>query len=296
MHNPTAGDERHSRESLVAILADEGHEVIYQSIKDERWQEAVRENTDVVVVAGGDGTVRKVFKELAGATTPVTLFPVGSANNIARTLGFEHDDAARLARGWVDAERRPYDLGRVELPGGVATFVESTGGGIFAEVLARAKRARDDHDEGDKVDLGLRLLREVAEEARSLRWELELDGVDVSMDLVAIEAMNVRETGPNVLLAPDADPGDGLLDFVFVRDEDRSALVAYIDARLGNRPMGTPRLPTRRGRKLVLRPPDECALRVDDELLAEDPARNGIAAARASVDPARVIVLVPAAV
>jgi diacylglycerol kinase (ATP) len=291
MHNPTAGDERHSRESLVAILAGEGHEVIYQSIKDERWQEAIRENTDLVVVAGGDGTVRKVFKELAGATTPVTLFPVGSANNIARTLGFEHDDAARLARGWADAERRPYDLGRVELPGGVAVFVESTGGGIFAEVLARAKRARDDRDERDKVDLGLRLLREVAEEAPSLRWELELDGVDVSTDLVAIEAMNVRETGPNVLLAPDADPSDGQLDFVFVKDEDRSAFLAYVDARLRNRPIGTPRLPARRGQELVLRPPDECALRVDDELLTRDPAR-----ARASVDPGRVIVFVPAAV
>jgi hypothetical protein len=41
MHNPTAGDERHSRESLVAILADEGHKVIYQSVKDERWHEAL---------------------------------------------------------------------------------------------------------------------------------------------------------------------------------------------------------------------------------------------------------------
>jgi diacylglycerol kinase (ATP) len=296
IHNPTAGDERHSRQSLSAVLSAEGHEVVYQSIKDERWQAAVREDVDLVVVAGGDGTVRKVFKELAGATTPVTMFPVGSANNIARTLGFEHDDVARLARGWPQADRRPYDLGRVELAGGVAAFVEATGGGIFAEVLARAKRVPDDHDDEDKVDLGLRLLREVAAEAPSLRWELELDGVDVSTDLVALEAMNVRETGPNVPLAPGADPSDGFLDFVFVTGEERAGLVAYVDARLRNRPTGTPRLPTRRGRRLVLRPPDKCALRVDDELLAEDPARDGIAAAQASVDPARVVVLVPAAV
>lgn len=293
MHNPTAGDERHSRESLVAVLAGAGHDVLYQSIKDERWEETLGEDADLVVVAGGDGTVRKVFKALSGAETPVTLFPVGSANNIARSLGFEHDDAARLARGWADGERRPYDLGRVELPDGVTAFVESTGGGLFAEVLARAKRV--DKEGRDKVELGLELLRELVEEEPSRHWELELDGIDVSGDLIAVEAMNVRETGPNVLLAPDADPGDGLLDFVLVRDDDRAALVAYIDARLASRPIGTPRLSTRRGRKLVLRPPEECALRVDDEVLAENPQRDGIDTASASVDPARVTVLVPAA-
>jgi hypothetical protein len=86
-----------------------------------------------------------------------------------------------------------------------------------------------------------------------------------------------------------------LLDVVLVTDEDRAALVAYLDGRVENRPLATPRLPTRRGRKLVLRPPDERTLRVDDEMLAEYPERSGIDTASASVDPARVTVLVPAA-
>jgi diacylglycerol kinase (ATP) len=293
IHNPTAGDERHSRASLSAILASAGHDVIYQSVKDEGWEKRLADDVDLVVVAGGDGTVRKVFKALSGATTPVTLFPVGSANNIARTLGFEHDDAARLARGWASGKRRPYDLGRIELPRGVSAFVESSGGGIFAEVLARAKRV--DKEGRDKVDHGLRLLREVVEQEPPRRWDLGLDGHDLSGELLAVEAMNVRETGPNVLLAPDADPGDGLLDVVLVKAEDRDALVAYLDGRLGNRPIGTPRMTTRRGRTLVLRAPDDCALRVDDEVLAENPDREGIDDARASIDPARLTVLVPPA-
>jgi diacylglycerol kinase (ATP) len=293
MHNPTAGDERHSRESLVAILADEGHEVTYWSVKDECWQQALGEDTDLFVVAGGDGTVRKVFKALSGVRTPVTLFPVGSANNIARTLGFEHDDAARLARGWAGGTRRSYDLGRVELREGTPAFVESTGGGIFAEVLALAKR-RDDAGTRDKVELGLQLLRDVVEQAPPLRWELRLDGVDLESDLLAIEAMNVRETGPNVLLAPDADPGDGLLDVVLVTEDDRAAFLAYLEGRLENRAIGTPRFSTKRGKKLVLRPPEGCALRVDDEVLAESPERDGVDAARMSIDPARLTALVPA--
>lgn len=293
MHNPTAGDERHSRESLAAILADAGRDVIYQSIKDDRWEETLGVDTNLVVVAGGDGTVRKVFKALSGARTPVTLLPVGSANNIARTLGFEHDDAVRLVRGWAEGTTRPYDLGRVELSGGVTAFVESTGGGIFAHVLARAERV--DKQGRDKVEHGLRLLRETVEDEPARPWKLELDGHELSGDLLAVEAMNVRETGPNVLLAPDADPGDGLLDLVLVRAEDRPALVAYLEGRIENRPTPMPRLPTQRGRELVMRPPEGGALRVDDELLAENPEHEDIDAARAGIDPARLTVLVPAA-
>jgi diacylglycerol kinase (ATP) len=293
VHNPTAGDERHSRESLVAILADAGHDVIYQSIKDDRWEETLGVDTDLVAVAGGDGTVRKVFKALSGAKTPVTLLPVGSANNIARTLGFEDDDARRLVSGWAEGETRPYDLGRIELAGAVTAFVESSGGGIFAHVLARAKRV--DKQGRDKVEHGLRLLRETVEDESARRWELELDGHNISGDLLAVEAMNVRETGPNVLLAPDADPGDGLLDLVLVRAEDRPSLLDYLDGRIENRPIPTPRLPTRRGQQLVVHPPEGAAMRVDDELMAENPEHEGIDAARASIDPSRLTLLLPGA-
>jgi diacylglycerol kinase (ATP) len=294
IHNPSAGDERHSRESLVAILVEAGHEVAYASSKEQGWKDMLRADTDLVVAAGGDGTVRKVFKELAGLGTPVTLFPVGSANNIARTLGFEHDDAAWLVRGWEKAARRPYDLGRLESSSGQERFVESIGAGIFAEVLARAKRRDDDVDGDEKVELGLRLLRGVVEEAPARRFEVVLDGVDVSADLLAIEAMNVRETGPNVPLAPNADPGDGLLDLVVIGEADREELVAYLDARLEERSQDAPRLDVRRGQRLSLRPPEDCPLRVDDEVLAEDARREGIEAASATADASRLFVLVPA--
>jgi diacylglycerol kinase family enzyme len=292
MHNPTAGDERHSKESLIAILAEAGHEVMYQSIDDEDWREALRDETDLVVVVGGDGTVRKVFKELAGKKTPVTLFPVGSANNIARTLGFEHDDAARLAAGWSKGSLRPYDLGRAELPSGATWFVESMGSGIFAEVLARAKQPNGNPGGRDKVKLGLRLLREVVLEAPRLRFEVELNELDLSTELLAIEGMNVRETGPNVLLAPEADPGDGLLDFVFVKEEDRAALIAYVDARLEDRPTEPLGLHVQRGRRASLRAPEGAPVRVDDEVLAD---RDEIPTASASIDGTQLTVLFPAA-
>lgn len=287
LHNPTAGDEEHGRDHLLSVLAEAGHEVQYQSVKEDGWETAVREPAELVVVAGGDGTVGKVFKALAGSGRAVTLLPVGTANNIARTLGLpEAADPSELVRGLEDASRRPFDIGQVESDAGEALFVETAGGGIFAEVLVRAERGGEDADGPEKIELGLRLLAEVVEDAEALEWQLDLDGRDLSGELLAVEAMNVRETGPNIPLAPGADPGDGLLDVVMVRPEHRGALAAYIDARRRGRNGDAPRFQVERGRRLALRAAEGVWLHADEQPWD---AR----AAVAKVDRVQLGVLVP---
>jgi diacylglycerol kinase (ATP) len=292
-HNPSAGDEEHSQESLTSALEAEGHTVRWQSIKDEDWKTTLNEPVDLVVAAGGDGTVRKVFKQLAGTDTPVTLFPVGTANNIARSLGYEDDDPLRLIRGWPSGRRRACDIGSLASANGEARFVESMGGGLFAAVLARAENADAKAAGMSKLELGLRLLVDVIEDAPALYWEVEVDGVDVSGEVLACEAMNVRETGPNIPLAPEADPGDGMLEAVLIRDEHRRALAGYVHARVNGGTAEAPRFDVRRGGRLTLRPPTGCPVHVDEEVLAVDAPREGMTHAVARVS-SRVVVLVPA--
>jgi diacylglycerol kinase (ATP) len=293
MHNPTAGDEAHSRKRLISVLAGAGHEVGYQSIKDDDWQTALRADCDLVVIAGGDGTVKKVFKELAGARTPATLVPVGSANNIARTLGFECDDAERLVRRWPDGTRRAFDLGQLNSPSGGARFVEAMGGGIFGEVLARAERVDEDPGGSEKLELGLRLLDRAIAEMAPTRGELEVDGDDVSGELLAVEAMNVRETSMNIPLAPDADPGDRMLDVALIRPDDRAALAAYVRARLLGRSPGPLRLEVHRAHRFSMRAPARCRLHVDEELWPESANRRAPETVIASAGGDRLEVLVP---
>jgi diacylglycerol kinase (ATP) len=289
IHNPNAGDEQHGAEALQSLLADAGHDVAYRSIKEPGWEDALQDPGDLVVVAGGDGTVRKVFKKLAGSDITATLLPVGSANNVARTLGLDAVEIARLVESWSDASVVPFHLGEASAHWGESRFVESSGGGAFADVLARAEDVdADDADGEEKVDLGLQLLRDVIAEAPSLLWTLEVDGVDLSGEFLAVEAMNVRETGPNVPLAPDADPTDGRLDVVRVRPEDRAALVAYVGQRLRGERATPPRLPVQRGTRVTIGPPRDRPFRVDDELW-DEPSTGGdgravITAGRAAVD------------
>ena len=77
------------RRDLTKLLESKGHDVLAKSIDDDGWAEALGGDAELVVAAGGDGTVAKVFKKLAGTGKVATILPIGSVNNIATSLGFE---------------------------------------------------------------------------------------------------------------------------------------------------------------------------------------------------------------
>jgi diacylglycerol kinase (ATP) len=268
MHNPNAGEGNHSEEGLTRTFESAGHAVVWRSSGGQGLAEGLDEGIDLVVSAGGDGTARKVFKAVADTGVPATILPVGSANNIARAIGVPDGDVAQLVRGWSRGYLRPYQLGLFSLPGSREPFVETVGGGVFAELIARAEESDEDPGGEEDVLRGLRMLREIVAAAPALRWEIEVDGEDLSADLLALEVTNVAETGPNVPLSPEAEPGDGHLDLVLVGPEHRDTLVNYLDARLADRPSQPPSFVLRRGRRIVLSPHVDCPLRLDDEVLS----------------------------
>jgi diacylglycerol kinase (ATP) len=286
LHNPAAGDEQPGPEAIVSALAAAGHEARWQSLREAGWEEVLAEPADLVAAAGGDGSVRKVFLALVGKQVPVTLLPIGSANNIARSLGFDEDDPAALIEGWNDHRLRLFDV--CALSGeGESRFVEAAGGGLFADVLARAEESPADPSGEDKVEHGLRLLLESVTQAEPRRWQVSVDGRELSGELLGVEATNVRETGPNVPLAPEADPGDGLLEAVLIRPEDRQDFVDYLKARLDRSEASAPSFEVLVGRRIELQAPAGALLHVDDELVAPNAGR-AVAAAQVQLD-----VLVP---
>jgi diacylglycerol kinase (ATP) len=292
LHNPMSGDEEHGRHDLESLLEQAGHELVYRSLKDDDFAEGLSEPADLIVVAGGDGSVRKVFTALGEGPTTVTLFPIGSANNIARTLGYETDDPLRLVAGWERASRITFDLWEVTAPWGTSRCVEAVGGGFFADVLAAAEEVREQPSGEEKVDFGLQLVLTQLETAASATWNLEVDGRRERDELLGVAALNVRELGPNLPLAPDADAGDGRLDVVLLRPEDKATLVDYLRARLRDEAPAPPDLERRRAADLVVEPPAASRVHVDDLLPAW--AENGSRWVHARRADARVEVLVPA--
>jgi diacylglycerol kinase family enzyme len=286
LHNPTAGDAEHHPQAIVSALEEVGHDVEWQSTKKDGWEATLDRGAELLVVAGGDGTVQKVFRRLAGKDVPVTLLPVGSANNVARSLGFDDDDPGRLVRGWPTARRVACDVGSMSSGLEQHCFVESAGGGAFADALERAEEADDDLAADEKIEQGLGLLQESLAAARPAPWELSVDGDDLSGELVGLEVLNVPALGPRITLAPEADPADGLLDLVLIRSNDAAALAAYVHERREGRSPELPAFDVRKAREIVFRPPPGTPLHYDDDLLDASEASVSVAG--------QVQVLVPA--
>lgn len=83
------------------------------------------------------------------------------------------------------------------------------------------------------------------------KWKIDIDGEEISDRYILWEAMNIRSVGPILYLASHAATKDGRLDFVCVREEDRSLCMEYLDARLAGRRAKFP-LPLRRFRELKI--------------------------------------------
>lgn len=253
VHNPGAGAGSSRDEAdLPRLIRDAGHELQLVSAKDDAWTRALEAPADIVAVAGGDGTVARVAKAMAGRATPIAPLPAGTANNISRTLGLVGRPWEALVRGWPAARRVKLDLGRARGPWGERLFIEGVGAGLFACLLSdddpARKAARQAHPE-KRVAHALDMLKRRAMDCVPLELRGTLDGEPVCGRCLLAEALNIPHIGPNLFLAPDSQPGDGHFDVVIVTEAERERLVNYLERWQDNRERLAV-LPTRTGKHL----------------------------------------------
>ena len=253
MHNPKAGRGTHAKRDLMAALAEAGHHAIYQSMRRSDYKKALKEPTDIVLAAGGDGTVGKVGRELIGTGVPLAVLPLGTANNLARSLGF-CASPEEIITGLGDGKSRAFDLGLARGPWGERHVFESAGGGILADYLRDAEgktRKTKKLSKEQEMRRHVWLLRRMLQNYPARKWKMNIDEEEISDDYILWEAMNIRSIGPVLYLASQAATKDGQLDFVCAREDDRSLLMEYLDARLAGARSKFP-LPLRRFRRLKI--------------------------------------------
>jgi len=231
IHNPGAGKQASDADDLKKLLERAGHKVRYQSSKEARWKKALKKPADLVVVAGGDGTVGRVVRRMPGREVPVALLPSGTANNIARSLGQHERPFEELVRGWENARQVRLDVGVARGPWGERYFIEGVGAGVFADLLAHSdpKKAKKRKKARNPVEGGLRRLRQQAARARPVQICAALDGEDISGEYLLFEALNLRYIGPNLFLTANSNPGDGRFELVMVSEAERSRLLYYLE-------------------------------------------------------------------
>ena len=228
IHNPGSGDDAQpGAEDLIALMRAAGHQVAYRSCHDDDWMAALEDPGELLAIAGGDGTIAGVAKRMIGRAIPLALLPMGTANNIGRTLGVADVSLEQQVIGWHTARRAMFDVGAAKGPWGTKYFLEGVGAGLFARTMAEAEASatlatltRADA----KIAYALQMLKESVQRCPTLTVHATLDGHDLSGSYVLFEAMNAQYIGPNLHLAPHGHPGDGAFDVVLATESERDRL------------------------------------------------------------------------
>ena len=276
IHNPGAGGGQDAN-ALVELIAEAGHDVRHRSTKED-WKGLLKKPADLVVAAGGDGTVRRVALAAAEHGLPFAVIPIGTANNIAKTIGLL-GDAGELIETWSASRRarQPFDLGEAVAPWGRERFVEGVGAGLIGDLISREDEvAADATLLGRETDRALHLLSELVKDARLRRWRIRADEADLSGEYFAVEVLNIRFVGPNLPLAPGAFPGDGLFDVVLLGERDREPLLDYLEKRMHLASGQLAKLRCTRARNIEIDAPAGVRWHLDDKLWPQEqpPARK----------------------
>lgn len=245
IHNPGAGDGGHDGEELRSLITAAGHSVSYCSSKDDARREALQEPVDLLVVAGGDGTVARIAAEKRDRAIPVSVLPLGTANNIATTFGMT-GGPAEIVGSWRHLHTVRLNIGRMKAPWGRSPFVESIGMGALAEAM-RAIHERGTEG-GRQIREARTAFRRHLASAQPFTVKAKLDGEPLPDSLLLFEVMNTGRIGPALNLSR-ADPGDGLLDIVCLTTDDRDAVLDWLDQ---DDPQDAAPVVAKRGRKLKL--------------------------------------------
>jgi lipid kinase YegS len=176
-------------------------------------REAAEAGIEVVVAGGGDGLTNEVVRGILSsdkATLPaLALLPLGTANDLARSLGTPIDDpwaALKLASEGVASQ---VDVGMVnERP-----FINVASGGFGAEITVRTPPELKNALGGAAYSItGLF----TASELKPVPCQLLAAGQTLEISIALMAIGNGRQAGGGFAVAPEARLNDGLLDLMIV--------------------------------------------------------------------------------
>lgn len=210
--NPTSGRDRSAhlkRKLLDRVARMPNAEAVVLSVAGEAEdiaRDAARDGCETIVVAGGDGTVNEVINGIGDSETALGIVPVGTGNVLAYELGIPSENLERALEAVQRRRVREFDLGLSD----TTRFLLMAGFGFDAEVV----RSVPPRAKGlfGRLAYAPTLIRESVC-YRPSTFRLVLDG-ETSLSVAAYNVIvcNCASYAPNLQVAPDARPDDGLLD------------------------------------------------------------------------------------
>jgi YegS/Rv2252/BmrU family lipid kinase len=222
--NPAARSDKASRlRERISALSGGASMRLTSEAGDARdiAAEAVREGFEVVIAAGGDGTLNEVVNGIGGSSVRLGILPVGTMNVFATELGIPQGN---LERAWSVIEQGK--VVEVDLPKANDThFIQLAGVGLDAEVVR--KTTADSKRALGPLSYLLTLVQVAAH--KPSRVLLEAEGGRISEGSFALIG-NGRLYGGPFPVFQRASLFDGLLDVLVFQNQSHWDVVRYFQA------------------------------------------------------------------
>lgn len=238
---------RHATE-LAAAAADEGY--------------------DMVVAAGGDGTVHEVVNGLMRgdkAALPLGIIPIGSGNDTAYGLGFEQEAEEAIKRIFTGTPKK-LDLARITDDRGKSEVaINNFGIGFDAIVVMRTETVTRLH--GFPMYLTA-VLQTILFYFNTPYLELTFDGEPVNQRSLFLYGGLGTRGGGGFLMTPDARWDDNLMDTCLVNPIGRVRMLAMLTSAMKGTHVSSPHVTMRQNREITVKSSMPMPIHLDGEMFA----------------------------
>ena len=273
--NPNSGpaDKPDLLTKIVDVLKNQGLEAeLCTTTPDEDGEglaaEAAKAGAEIVIVAGGDGTIEAVARGLMHTQTVLGIIPLGTRNNIAASLDIP-SDLSQAIQTIIEGERGRFDMGKANNH----YFVEVVGVGLEATLFP----CGDEVKEGIKknywaafksVFSGIQTFLQFKQHRLVLRFD---DKRMHRLRTLQVNICNSPRYGVQFALAPDAKMNDGKLDVVYIDNPSKwDHLRHFFKAMRGER-LPHERLNMHRAAKIEIRSRPPLEVHADGQYLGVTP-------------------------
>jgi diacylglycerol kinase (ATP) len=233
-------------------------------------RDAIEQGCDLIVSAGGDGTLNEVVNGIAatGCKATLAVLPLGTGNDFARTLGAPDDLEQAIEQ--IDAGRiREIDLVRVTSDL-VRYFINVSSGG-FSGLVDEKLTPEMKRTWGPLAYL--RCAAAAFPEMRAYNTNVLFDDAErLEVDLYNVVIANGRYVAGGIPIAPEADIADGLLDIILIPQRGTAEMALLATKILLGQHLSAEPIIFKRAKRVMINSNPGMWFNVDGELIGNEPA------------------------
>src|SRR5690625_4669384 len=227
---------------------------------------AVERRYDLVVVAGGDGTINEVIHGIAEEEyrPKIGIIPAGTTNDFARALSISRDIKKAVDIILEENNVKPLDIGKVN----EQYFMNIAGGGDLTELT---------YDVPSKLKAAIGQLAyyikgiEMLPFLKPVSTVIEYDGKVFDGDIMLFLVANTNSVGGFEKLAPDALIDDGYFDLIILKKTNLAEFLRIASSGIRGNHVDDENIIYTQAKHIKVTPKDKMLLNVDGEYGGELP-------------------------